>query len=371
MKIQLPIPNHFKKAFLSEFIERIAYLSTNIQFVKFLELEEVIEVELIKDENIENIYTSYKELVESSKKWKMVNEKELKTNLPTDKKHVYPSIGVPDVAFYEELELELLEFFDQEFIAIAKNCGATLRQYPVTLTNEVMDLCKYHTNFPQNIFSVFEIPHNYQVIDRIRQKGNIFSQSHFQNSGRFLQPCICYHCYSEWKNQQFHFPQVITAKGNCFRHEIPWRVNPLRKLEFTMREIVFIGSEEQILELRMKILEKVWSLFNDLDLSGKIVTASDPFFFYEDMDKATFQKMADAKYELVAVMKDGSSSIASFNYCNDSLCKSFGITDENGDYLHSGCVAFGIDRWLQIFLKKHGKDKTGWPKKLSEVLVKF
>ncbi|MDF9506817.1 hypothetical protein P5808_21800 [Bacillus cereus] len=366
MKIQLPIPIHFKKEFLSEFIERIAYISTNIQFVQFLELEEVIEIELINDENIEDLYIAYEGLVESSKKWKMLSEKELKSNLPINEKHVNPLKSVSDVAFYEEIELELLDFFDREFIAIAKNAGANLRQYPLSLTNEVMDLCKYHTNFPQNIFAVFEIPHNYQIIDKIRQEGNVFHSSHFQNSGRFLQPCICYHCYSEWKNQQFHVPQVITAKGNCFRHEIPWRINPLRKLEFTMREIVFIGSGEQVLELRMKILEEVWNLFNDLGLNGKVVTASDPFFFYEDMDKATFQKMANAKYELVAVMNGESSSIASFNYCSDSLCKSFSIKDGNGESLHSGCVAFGIDRWLQMFLKKHGKNKAGWPKKIFE-----
>ncbi|MBJ8030418.1 aminoacyl--tRNA ligase-related protein [Bacillus cereus group sp. N21] len=366
MKIHFPIPGHLKKEFLSEFIERIAYLSPNIQFVQFLESEGVIEVELIKDENIENFQLSYSELSESSKRWKFLNEKELKSNLSMDQQHIYSAEKVADVAFYGELELKLLEFFDQQFIEIARNAGATLRQYPVTLTNEIMEKCKYHTNFPQNIFAVFEIPHNYQIIDSIRQEGNGFHAGHFQDSGRFLQPCVCYHCYSEWTNQQFTSPKIITAKGNCFRHEIQWRLNPLRKLEFTMREIVFIGSEEQILDLRMEILDEVWNLFNDLNLNGKVVTASDPFFFYEDMDKVTYQKMANAKYELVAVTNGESSSIASFNYCDDTLCKSFDITNKYGENLKSGCVAFGIDRWLQVFLNQYGKDDACWPEKLFE-----
>ncbi|MFP3345602.1 hypothetical protein R0J87_24270, partial [Halomonas sp. SIMBA_159] len=68
-----------------------------------------------------------------------------------------------------------------------------------------------------------------------------------------------------------------------------------------MREIVFIGDSEYINETRKTLLENTWQCFHQLGLSGKVTTANDPFFFYDDMDKANYQLMANSKYELVAV----------------------------------------------------------------------
>ena len=121
---------------------------------------------------------------------------------------------------------------------------------------------------------------------------------------------------------------MMTAAGQCFRHEISWKVDPLRKLEFSMREIVFIGDNEYINEIRKTLLEHTWQCFHQLGLSGKVTTANDPFFFYDDMDKANYQLMANSKYELVAVTEKKDVSIASFNDCGEMLCERFQIKEK-------------------------------------------
>jgi seryl-tRNA synthetase len=78
--------------------------------------------------------------------------------------------------------------------------------------------------------------------------------------------------------------------------------------------------------------------------------------------------MADAKYELEFISVSGSSSsIASFNNCQDTLCEKFEITDQEHRTLHSGCVAFGIDRWRAALFERYGSDSRNWPDVLKNI----
>lgn len=72
--------------------------------------------------------------------------------------------------------------------------------------------------------------------------------------------------------------------------------------------------------------------------------------------------MANSKYELVAVTEKKDVSIASFNDCGEMLCERFHISGEDGLPLYSGCAAFGIDRWVQVFLQTYGRNRKDWPK---------
>jgi len=82
--------------------------------------------------------------------------------------------------------------------------------------------------------------------------------------------------------------------------------------------------------------------------------------------KGAVQLMADAKYELEFISANGNaSSIASFNNCQDTLCEKFEVTNDEKSFLHSGCVAFGIDRWRAALYEQYGPDNRNWPEKLK------
>ncbi|MGE6631474.1 aminoacyl--tRNA ligase-related protein [Bacillus sp. NPDC077027] len=367
--IQLPLPEQLDDSLMSELMERISFLSAHILHVKLSETNQLVEVTVDDQGDTEAILAAYSELVPNVNQLRRFREKEMKSNVSTSFHPSRSMLNEPDgeKTYYDAVEMKLAAFFDQLFLKIATDFGAKQRRYPSTVSKDLMEKCKYHTNFPQNIYSVFEIPHDYQIIDQIREDNNGFLPEHFQQAGRFLQPCICYHCYEELEGKTYSGSQIMTAAGQCFRHEISWKVDPLRKLEFSMREIVFIGSSDYITETRQALIEKVWHSFNQLGLDGKVITANDPFFFYEDIEKANYQLMANSKYELVALTEKKEVSIASFNHCGDMLCERFQIKDEKGMPLYSGCTAFGIDRWVQVFLQKYGREHTNWPSGMMEI----
>lgn len=130
-----------------------------------------------------------------------------------------------------------------------------------------------------------------------------------------------------------------------------------------MREIVFVGREDWVVQMRNQIMDDVWNLFESKGLNGRIETATDPFFFSQDLKtKGTYQMMSNAKYELIVTTLSGKEvSIASFNYCLDMLCSKYEIKDYDGLALYSGCVAFGIDRWKEALVDINGRDLKNWP----------
>ncbi|UNL87595.1 hypothetical protein [Priestia koreensis] len=188
----------------------------------------------------------------------------------------------------------------------------------------------------------------------------------FQSSDKVLQPCICYHCYEELSDKEIS-TKIISAKGNCFRNEIVNELNNFRKSEFEMREIVIFGDSHEVSNLRKNLMSDVWNLFCKLGLNGLVQTANDPFFYYEDFKKETYQLMSEAKYELIYTPKETDSkgvAIASFNYIGEYLCRKYNIKKGN-KIANSACIAFGIDRWSEAIINRYGNTKNNWPQLLK------
>ncbi|WP_245850925.1 PEP/pyruvate-binding domain-containing protein [Paenibacillus herberti] len=226
----------------------------------------------------------------------------------------------------------------------------------------------YIKSFPQNLYAVSEFPHQNAVLEQVKDDDEY--HKYLRTSNYLLSPAVCFHCYEELKNSTLNEPLLLTSVGTCFRHEAYWRLGEHRLNEFKMREIVFVGTPEYVEYIRNLIMEDIWEMFKRLGFSGKIETAHDPFYFPKDAVKQQYQLMSNMKYELVVNIKqkESSFSIASFNNVKDTLCKEFRIVDENNLFLHSGCVAFGIDRWVYAILALYGTDPYQWPESLLKEL---
>ncbi|WP_411348065.1 phosphopantetheine-binding protein [Paenibacillus sp. WLX2291] len=349
-------------------MERVPYLAEEITAVDYDIQSSIIRVILDHEDSSkrQELELHYNELCASLAQTRVIGKTVVRNNLNDDtvEHHAEPVPSLPAAPYLDETDIVLLEQLDRAFIDIARRHGAELREYPSTFGKSNMVRNQYHINFPQNIIGTATVPHNYKHINEFRQQA--LSHSHHQSlvpTGEILQPCICYHCYEEHQGSRSSQRRVLTAKGRCFRNEISWRKDAFRRTEFTMREIVFVGDQQWVAETRDNIMHDVWALFDRIGLHGKIETATDPFFFSQDVKtKGTYQMVSNAKYELAAVRTTGQeSSIASFNYCEDVLCGKYDIADEQGEQLYSGCVAFGTDRWKEAFLDRHGRDRSLWP----------
>ncbi|ATF15817.1 hypothetical protein A616_28860 [Brevibacillus brevis X23] len=348
---------------LKEFLERVPYLSEQIAMVRYnhevhgLELEVIIE----KEGEWEKLKKHIEDLMINIIDAKIVQEKIIKDNCSVQEQIIRDNDNpLKSEKFFSEFDILLMERLDQLFLKIAKKYSAIMREYPSILSPSNMAKNQYHLIFPQNVYGVTCLPHNYSIIKQIRDQNNeIIPNQLLASDGSYLQPCLCYHCYEENEGKNLTDLHVFTLKGKCFRHEISWKVSPFRRNEFTMREIVFIGDEEKVYDIREKIANESWALFEQLGLRGRIATSRDPFFHYDDLKtKGAVQLISFAKYELDAKLRNGEqTSIASFNYCQDLLCKKFGIRGGNGKTLHSGCVGFGIERWRGALLDRYEKNE--------------
>ncbi len=272
----------------------------------------------------------------------------------------------------EERPVLLEAVFDRLFREMAQKHGARLRKYPSIFTARQMKHSGYLHHFPQTLYGVSEIPHEHGKLQQYRcdfREGREIA-GHFAHNGLFLQPCVCFHVYDEFARtgRKVKGLELITAAGPCYRHEHRSRLSDTRLREFAMREIVCIGEAEQVIRMRLQLMEETWALFRELGLRGYVENATDPFYYEEDQAMMYLQTSHEMKYELRFALDDRADfSIASFNLCSHVLCQAFGVQSEAGE-AHSGCVGFGIDRWIRAFLAVHGSRAEQWPQKVTDLL---
>jgi hypothetical protein len=129
-----------------------------------------------------------------------------------------------------------------------------------------------------------------------------------------------------------------------------------------MREIVCIGTESDVKAFLDRCVRRVSALERELRLECELATASDPFFAPTARGQAALQRIKGLKHELEFRFSDTRPlAIASFNDHETFFGEAFGISSVDGTPAWSGCVAFGIERWLLAILCTHGVDPEGWP----------
>jgi enoyl-CoA hydratase/carnithine racemase len=138
----------------------------------------------------------------------------------------------------------------------------------------------------------------------------------------------------------------------------------LRRLwDFTMREIVFMGTRDDVLARRAQAQGLVERFLEEHRLAAEIRTASDPFFIAPDaVAKTYFQLSSETKFEISLMLPDDERlAVGSLNYHTDFFGRAFQVETEGAGPMHSVCIAFGLERFVYGFLAQHGEDPAGWP----------
>ena len=186
-----------------------------------------------------------------------------------------------------------------------------------------------------------------------------------------LAPAVCYHTYPTFEHKPLtKTPTILTALGRCYRHEGGNHV-PLERLwEFTMREVIVLGARDEVESMRQRLVRQVTDFVTTLDLDGTIAVAADPFFTSADEGRRVMQQAGALKHELLLTLEPNGRAIAaaSFNHHLDYFGSRFSITVPNGAPAYSGCVAFGLERWVLAIFSQLGVDETGWPASAREWL---
>ena len=171
-----------------------------------------------------------------------------------------------------------------------------------------------------------------------------------------LTPAACYHFYAQFRGERLASPKYLTTRATCFRRESHYL--PLeRQWSFSMREIVCVGTAEEVKEFLRAAEAKAVGFFEERGLRVEMKSATDPFFNPSGNPKYLLQKLDPVKSEMIY---EDRLALGSINFHRNYFGEAFDI-HRDGREAFSGCIAFGLERFMYAFLNRFGTDESSWP----------
>lgn len=261
----------------------------------------------------------------------------------------------------------LFEFFDSSFAEIAKSFGAVEKLYPALIPVSAYQETGYLKTSPQ--YSIF-CSSPYEDIDLLVDLNKKVSDKDIHESlsePKFgLSPSACFHTYIEYRDKKLDNNTVVTFNQNVFRNEGRFCWDDYgRLMDYHVREIVLIGTEKFVADTRKAILEEARKFIEKIGLCGEIATASDPFVIPTMQKYKKLQMQEKSKYELKLLCSNEKKlACASFNFHGESFTHPFNIKVKDATPTVTGCIGFGIERWVLAYLAQFGTDANNWSIKL-------
>jgi seryl-tRNA synthetase len=274
--------------------------------------------------------------------------------------------------------LALVRALDEECARIGRESfGAREELYPALIPAKVLGRCGYFASFPQAVSMVAHLVEDYDLIEQFRQANAESPDLAIPNTAALpvpeacLVPAVCYHCYQSLEGAKLGDEgHLATSLGKCFRYESSNITGLDRLWDFTMREVIFVGTEAFVTARRQKAMDAVIDQLARWDLDGAIETANDPFFPTTYATKTYWQVRSDLKFELRLAIEPGAQGEArtlacgSFNLHENFFGKTFDITAVDGQPAFTGCVGWGMERWVLACFTQHGFEAASWPEAL-------
>jgi seryl-tRNA synthetase len=251
----------------------------------------------------------------------------------------------------------------------AADDGATLGEAcerwrpPAAVALSTLARARYFESFPQWLTLAAHLREDAASLERVARAADPAREAcgACAPAGAALPPAVCYHVYAALAGRALATTTYVSAEGTCWRHEGD-QLRPLaRGWAFTMREAVCIGDADAVAAFRARGIERARSLAATLALDARLEEATDPFFRPTARGRELLQRLKGLKQELRLPVGDASVAAASFNLHERFFGEAFDIRLADGSPAASGCVAFGIERWLLAFLAAHGTAAHDWP----------
>jgi hypothetical protein len=268
------------------------------------------------------------------------------------------------------LVTKLIGYFEARFLELADSFEAVPYRFPTLIPARYLERVGYFRAFPHSLSFVTHLREDLDVIDEFSQHaacdehGLATPTNAFATIQNLLSPAVCYHLYFALADKPLPNGKVVaTAVGNCFRYEAINLTSLERLWNFTMREIIFVGPKEFVLENREIARQRMSKVLQEINLAYRVESANDPFFIGEFRKQAAFQSAFQLKFEIRARLpfKDSTLAVGSYNYHQDFFGRNLDIRLPDGSPAHTGCVAFGLERIAFAFLAQFGLDPENWP----------
>lgn len=257
--------------------------------------------------------------------------------------------------------VEIRQLLERLFLSWAAESKAETMLFPPLVPIKDLDGLDYFRNFPHLALMASGI--RPEILEEKYVKAprvEVIPSSDLSPSNYALPSAACYSIYLHLRNSSLEVPKYVTTVASCFRNETHYE--GLKRLwAFTMREIVCIGPAEAVKAHLRNFKDRLLGFANSIELPLEIQVASDPFY-QSQSSRAIMQQLFPVKEEFVY---EGSVAIASVNFHRNFFGERCNISTANEEKAYSGCVAFGIERWLHALLDRFNGDVDSIKQKLA------
>jgi len=161
------------------------------------------------------------------------------------------------------------------------------------------------------------------------------------------------------------------------RYESGGRHGIERVDEFHRIEPIYIGTREQLLEFREKMLERYKHVFNDiLDLEWRMAWVT-PWYMQQAGKIGDESSQDTGTIDFEAYMpyrgdrkKSEWLEFQNLSILGDKYIKAFNIKAQKSE-LWSGCSGIGLERWTTAFIAQKGLNPDKWPEGFKKYLSKL
>jgi hypothetical protein len=227
---------------------------------------------------------------------------------------------------------------DAMFVRWAQDCGAEDYLFPTFLPASELAKLDYFRSFPH--LATFACS-----LDPAKENLTAFSKGAGIDAAGL-----------DMVGATLEAPRFVTTRATCFRRE-EYYAPMQRQWSFGMREIVCVGTGDEVKSFLDRYQTKVNGYFEAIGLPVAWKPATDPFFNAAANPKFLAQKIDPVKTEMVY---ETGLAIGSVNFHRNFFGETFKI-GRAGQHAFSGCVAFGVERWMFAILNHFGTDPSRWP----------
>lgn len=263
----------------------------------------------------------------------------------------------------------LYKWFDQYFLSISRKCDAKEKMYPTMYPVKDYEKTGYLNNSPQYAIFCSPVKGTIKNIEELHQKVNTEEFKDCLDMPSYaLPPAACFNLYKDIRSTTLDHCTSYTFIQNTFRNEGRFSYNEIGRLsDFHMREIVAVGDSSYVSLMRLDLIEETKKLLLKLDMDADISIANDAFVLPKMQKFKKIQRLEKSKYELhLYCDNEKSISCASYNFHGTAFSESFHLAVKDVEDVVTGCVGFGIERWVIAFVCQYGINAENWPEALRE-----
>ena len=251
------------------------------------------------------------------------------------------------LATFGARQLRVLRRLDDVLLEWADACGADEIAFPPLRPVAELARVDYFVNFPHLGLAAAPVRHDALsgIGESVRDRVDEVPPGMLDDARYFLPSAACYPVYSHLSGAVLEAPRRVTTVQRCFRNEARYE-GLARLLAFTMREVVIVGAQRDVKAFLASARAWILRFAEGAGLALSTAPATDPFFAAAG-DRARMQRLFPVKEEFL----DREVAIASVNSHLNFFGERWNIRTADGAHAFSGCVAFGLERWLHALVR--------------------